>query len=313
LPTIEAHDDKFLTAENTTLAIDSPGVLANDYGPVNVPVIAALVDKPLHGTITLGEKGGFTYTPEADFVGADKFTYSASVAAAAGSTTSAIRSGLATVTIYVAAPNATPKVILGGDQTATDESGPQRVTDYAAVLAVDSNGAPPPINVSTDKPGLFAAPPSIDPTGQLVYTPAPNASGTATITVTTGDSATGDSDTETFTIHIDKPHAFTNTAKPCDVTDDTAVAADDALSVINYINAHGSSQVSQVPTSLVKHLFYDVDKDNWIVATDVLLIINYINAHPDKSVPATPSSIDDSLLTLVAQDTADATSGKKKT
>src|SRR5206468_428562 len=90
-PTIQAHDDKFLTPENTTITIGAPGVLANDYGPVNVPVIAALVDKPSHGTVMLGEKGGFTYSPDADFVGEDKFTYSASVGAAAGSTTSAIK------------------------------------------------------------------------------------------------------------------------------------------------------------------------------------------------------------------------------
>src|SRR5205814_8196910 len=102
----------------------------------------------------------------------------------------------------------------------TDESGPQKVMDYAAVVAVDSDGAPPAITVNTDKPNLFSAPPSIDPTGQLVYTPAPNASGTATITVTTDDAG----DTATFTIHIDKPHEFSNTAAPCDVTDDSTVA-----------------------------------------------------------------------------------------
>jgi hypothetical protein len=315
VPHIEAHNDKYLAAENTTLTIDAPGVLANDYGPVNVPVIAALVDKPTHGTVTLNDKGDFTYIPETDYVGEDKFTYSASAVVPAGSTTSAIKSGLATVVIYVAAPNAPPTVIIGGDQTTTDESGPQKVTDYAAVVAVDSNGAPATVNVSTDKPSLFSAPPSIDPTGQLIYTPAPNASGTATITVTTtGDPTTGDAgDTQTFTIYIDKPHAFTNTGDPCDVTDDETVAADDALSIINYINAHGSSQISQVPTSLVKHLYYDVDKDNWIAAIDVLVIINYINAHPEQSAPATDANIDSSLLTLVAQDAADAATGKKKT
>jgi hypothetical protein len=304
-----------LTPENTTLTIDAPGVLANDYGPVNVPVIATLVDQPTHGTVTLDATGSFTYTPENNFSGEDKFTYSASVAPAAGSTTSPIKSGLATVVIYVAAPNTTPTVILGGDQTTTDESGPQQVTDYAAVVAVDGNGAPPAINVSTDKPNLFSAPPNIDPTGQLVYTPAPNASGTATITVATaGDPTTGDpSQTQTFTIQVNKPHPFTNTVNPCDVTDDNTVAADDALSVINYINAHGSTPVSQVPTNLANHLYYDANKDNWIAAIDVLVIINYINAHPEQPEPAPDANIDSSLLTLVAQDTADATLGKKKT
>jgi len=311
-PKIEAHDDKYLTREDTALSIDSPGVLANDYGPVNVPVVAAVVSTPAHGTLALGEKGGFTYTPDAGFVGEDKFTYSASVAAAAGSTSSSINSGLATVVIYVVAPEAVQKVIVGGDQRTTDESGPQKIIDYASVLAVEDNGAPPTITVTTDKPGLFSSLPSIDPAGQLVYTPAPNASGTANISVVVSDPTTGEAgDATSFTIHIDKPHAFTNSANRCDVTDDSNVAADDVVSIINYINAHGSSLISEVPTNLIKRLFYDVDKDNWIAATDVLTIINYINAHPDQPTPS--DAIDPSLLMLVAQDAAEAVTGKKRT
>src|SRR5262249_49779908 len=156
----------------------------------------------------------------------------------------------------------------GANQTTTDESGPQKITDWAAVVSVDLSGAPPKITVSTDNPKLFSTPPAIDPTGQLVYTPAPNASGTATITVTTDDSG----NPATFTIQVDKPHEFTNTLSPCDVTDDSAIAPDDAITVINYINARGSSPTSTVSPNLVKRLFYDVDKDGWIAAIDVLLI-----------------------------------------
>ena len=47
-----------------------------------------------------------------------------------------------------------------------------------------------------------------------------------------------------------------------------------------------------------------------IAAIDVLLIINHINAQSDQTAS---SDVDPSLLALVAQDAADATTGKRKT
>ncbi len=314
-PAIDAHDDKFPTPKNTTLIIESPGVLANDYGPVNVPVFAAVVNKPLHGTLELNANGSFTYTPAEDFVGEDRFTYSANVfGTVAGTPNSTIQGDIATVVIYVLSPDAAPKIILGQDQNTTDEAGPQKVTDWAAMVSVDDNGLPPPIEVTTDKPALFAASPKIDPSGQLVYTPAPNASGTAIITVTIGDPAAGEeTHVETFNIHIEKLHAFFNAALAWDINDDTEIAADDVLALINYINAHGSTLTSEAAITALKKLFYDPDKDGWITATDVVLIINYINSKPAAPpAPATNSEIDAALLSFVSQEAADAATGKKK-
>src|SRR5207244_11740030 len=42
------------------------------------PPDAVLVSGPSHGTLTLNADGSFTYTPEADFNGADAFTFFAS-------------------------------------------------------------------------------------------------------------------------------------------------------------------------------------------------------------------------------------------
>lgn len=316
VPTIQAHDDKYPALKNTTLTIESPGVLANDYGPVNVPVVAAVADKPIHGTLTLNEKGDFTYVPAADFVGEDKFTYTANVVgSAAGTTNSTIQGGLATVTIYVMAPEAPPTVIIGRNQTTTDESGPQKVTDFAAIVAVGNDGLPLTIAVTTDKPNLFKTLPTIDAAGQLVYTPAPNASGTATITVNVGDPTTSDpGQAETFTIHIDKPHLLYNAALPCDVTGDDTIAADDALAVINHINAQGDNEAAALSLGAGQHFYYDVDKDDVIAALDVLLIINHINAQPNQTAAtAISNEVDASLLALVAQDAAEATTGKRKT
>src|SRR5437870_11953121 len=132
-----------------------------------------------------------------------------------------------------------PKVIIGGNQATTDESGPQHVTDWATVVSVGDDGKPDTFTVTTDNPRLFLAPPTIDATGQLIYTPAPNVSGDANLTVVTHDDA-GDT-TQTFTIHVDKPHPLYNTANPYDVNNDKFIAPNDVLALINYLNAHTGS------------------------------------------------------------------------
>src|SRR5207237_1442325 len=76
--------------------------LANDSdvdGPP--PKLAGVATGPAHGKLTLNLDGGFTYTPNAGFGGADSFTYQASD----GSTASTP----ATVTISVTAIRCTPR------------------------------------------------------------------------------------------------------------------------------------------------------------------------------------------------------------
>ncbi|ETT64501.1 tail fiber protein [Paenibacillus sp. FSL H8-0457] len=84
--------DQYTTAESTVLSVPAPGVLKNDSDVM----IANIVDLPAHGKITFHKNGSFTYTPDADFVGTDSFTYIASNNNKSGSVTS--------VTIHVAEP-----------------------------------------------------------------------------------------------------------------------------------------------------------------------------------------------------------------
>jgi len=305
---IQAHDDKFPAVENTELDIGAPGVLGNDYGPVNVPVVATLVSDVQHGVLKLKDDGSFTYTPGADFTGEDHFTYSAAPAAA----DSSIKGSTATVTIYVMATGGIPKVIIGGNQTATDESGPQKVTDWATVVSVGGDGQPDTFTVTTDNPHLFAAPPAIDATGQLVYTPAPNASGDANIDVVTHDEA-GDT-TQSFAIHIDKPHPLYNTANPYDVNNDHFVAPNDVVAVVNYLNAHSGSSTDPANGEADGMPYLDVSRDNSIAPIDALMIVNALNAGlgGGNGEAAGSDTMDAGLLTLVAQDTAEATMGRKR-
>ena len=93
-----AQNDEYNTQQNTPLVVAAPGVLGNDNDPNGDPITAVLVGTVGHGTLTLNDSGGFTYTPDIDFNGQDTFTYQAKDSKGA-------TSNLATVTIGVAAAN----------------------------------------------------------------------------------------------------------------------------------------------------------------------------------------------------------------
>lgn len=315
LAAVEAHNDKFTTPTGTILTIAAPGVLANDSGPANVALAASLVDGPGHGTLTLDSNGGFVYTPAADFSGEDHFVYRASQSSAAASDANGFPGGsLAVVTIYVLPATTPPKFIPGQNQNTTDESGPQRIADFATVVAARPDGTPATFIVTTDNTRLFAAPPTIDPTGQLIYTPAPNVSGQATVTVILDDGdPTNGGDSQTFTIDVAKPHPLFNAAQPCDVTSDGTIAPGDALEVINYINAFGDKQPGAAEGEAGSSPYYDVSGDGAISPVDALMVIDYLNASQPQSQDANAEATDAALLSLAGQDLLDATTGKRRT
>lgn len=69
--------DLFLEIDRA--GVRSGGVLANDSDPDTdlESLSASLVGFPVHGVISFSADGGFTYTPNAGFVGTDSFTYAA--------------------------------------------------------------------------------------------------------------------------------------------------------------------------------------------------------------------------------------------
>lgn len=91
-----AQADAYATAFNTPLVVSAPGVLSNDSDGNGDTLTAVLVTGPANGTLNLLPTGGFTYTPQTGFVGADAFTYRASDGEA--------QSTPAAVTINVAGP-----------------------------------------------------------------------------------------------------------------------------------------------------------------------------------------------------------------
>lgn len=80
-----ANNDVFTISENASLSIVAPGVLGNDFDADGDPLKAVGNGYPLnyltlnlkHGVGTIYANGGFTYTPDVNFVGTDSFTYGA--------------------------------------------------------------------------------------------------------------------------------------------------------------------------------------------------------------------------------------------
>jgi hypothetical protein len=195
----------------------------------------------------------------------------------------------AIVTANSTGGNHAPSFIAGPNQSATDQSGLQIFEPWATAISAgppDESGQSLTFIVTTDNDALFSVKPAIDAAGKLTFTPAPNRTGTAVVTVMLHDSggtANGGVDTsgpQTFNIVVTKKFVWHNAIKALDVTADTHVVAGDALEVINYINAYGSTPVPS--DGRASGPYYDVNFDGFVAPSDVLDIINFINAYgPD--------------------------------
>jgi len=67
-------NDSYTLAEDTTLTIPAPGLLANDFDAEG-PLFISNRTSVSHGTIEVLSNGAFTYTPTANYNGTDSFTY----------------------------------------------------------------------------------------------------------------------------------------------------------------------------------------------------------------------------------------------
>ena len=70
-----AGADAWSIDEDAVLSVPAPGVLGNDTDADGDLLTAVVVDVPGHGALTLNPDGSFTYTPTANYSGADSFTY----------------------------------------------------------------------------------------------------------------------------------------------------------------------------------------------------------------------------------------------
>ena len=170
-----ATADAYATNEDTPLTVSAPGVLANDTDEDGDALSAVLVSGPTHGTLSLEADGAFTYTPAADFFGADAFTYTVNDGGGASSP--------ATVSIAVASTNDLPTAT--ADTYATNEDTPLTVS-APGVLANDTDvdgDALSAVLVSGPAHGTLA----LQPDGAFIYTPAADFFGADAFTYTVND------------------------------------------------------------------------------------------------------------------------------
>jgi VCBS repeat-containing protein len=174
-----AVNDSYTTSEDTALVVPAAGVLSNDTDADADTLTAVLVNTVAHGSLVLNANGGFTYTPAANYAGADSFTYRAS--------DGLTNSGIATVSITVTPVNDAPvannqSITMPEDSitnlvlTGSDVDSP--VLTYA-ILAGPTNGTLSLLDTNT---------------GAVTYTPTTNYDGPDAFTFTVSDgslSATG--------------------------------------------------------------------------------------------------------------------------
>jgi uncharacterized repeat protein (TIGR01451 family) len=133
-----AHDDAYGMPENLTLVIAPTGVLSNDTVDLPVTLTSWLVSPPNHGQLNLDTNGGFSYTPNTNFVGADFFTYRALALTNF--------SGPAVVTITVTNTDTQPPVInCPANLVVSNDLGQCGAVVGFTVTAVDDQDGPVPV------------------------------------------------------------------------------------------------------------------------------------------------------------------------
>ncbi|MEK0339812.1 MAG: Ig-like domain-containing protein [Nitrosopumilus sp.] len=109
-----ASDDSYTISEDSTLVIVAPGVIDND-SDVDEDSLSSLIDTSTNnGILVLNSDGSFTYTPNANFVGSDSFTYHVN--------DGTLDSNIVTVDITVSSENDAP--VAQDDQAETQQNVP---------------------------------------------------------------------------------------------------------------------------------------------------------------------------------------------
>ena len=184
-----ANADSFATDEDTPLLVGAPGVLANDTDLDGNSLSAVLVGEPLHGSLTFGADGSFTYAPDADFHGNDSFTYRAHDG----------RDGSASAMVAITVRPVNDPPTAAGDRYSTQQNTPL-VVAAPGVLANDADVDGDPLSAAlVDGPAHGSV--TLDPDGSFTYTPAADFAGSDSFTYAANDGA-ADSIPTTVTIGV---------------------------------------------------------------------------------------------------------------
>ncbi|MEL7274409.1 MAG: Ig-like domain-containing protein, partial [Pseudomonadota bacterium] len=186
-PIIDIADDALTTPEDTAITANVITGLNTDGGAggagtdtfEGAPVITA-VTQGTNGSVTFALNGDVTYTPDANFNGADSFTYTV---------TSGGVTETATVNVNVQPVNDDPTA------TAAPATTPEETPVSGTVVMADIDGDVPTASVQTQPTNGVA---TILPNGNWTYTPNPDFDGTDNFIVLVDDGNGG-----TTTVQVD--------------------------------------------------------------------------------------------------------------
>ena len=159
-----ARADSFQALRDRTLNVAAPGVLLNDGDVDGDSLVAVKVSNPAHGVVNLAPDGGFSYTPNAGYLGPDGFSYRASD----GTATSPVRVVSITVTaiptpIPTIAPAPGPTV----EPTPTEAPSPTSSAETSASPDPFASASAGPSAGPSASPGASIAPAPVDDEGGL--------------------------------------------------------------------------------------------------------------------------------------------------
>ena len=160
---------------------------------------------------TVNSSGQLSFTPAVNANGSATITIV--IKDSGGTTNGGVdTSAPQTFTITVTPVNDPPSFTRGANQTVNEDAGAQTIANWAtSISAGPADEASQTLTfqiVSNSNASLFSAAPAISPSGTLTYTPAADASGTATININlkdNGGTANGGNDTsnsQSFTITV---------------------------------------------------------------------------------------------------------------
>jgi len=237
-----AGNDSYSTNKNTTLSVDTPGVLGNDTDADGDSLTSSVLAAPVHGDLTMNADGSFVYSPDAGYAGPDSFTYLAD--------DGSLDSNVATVAITVIATNETPAAV--NDSAATAEDAVLTVS-APGVLGNDTDADANPLTaIVVSGPAHGAL--TLNANGGFTYTPAANYNGPDSFTYKAND-GTADSNTATVSLTVtavnDPPvavdrtfvtneDASLNVTAPGVLDNDTDVEGDALTAVLVSNPSHGT-------------------------------------------------------------------------
>ncbi len=196
-----ANDTSATTLEDNQITLQLTG-----QDPNNDALTFTIEQAPANGTLTtitpIGNTSSeVTYTPNADYNGADSFTFSCSD----GITTSPI----ATANITITAVNDAPSFVAGADITVAEDSGLYQQPWASNMVAGPANESGQQLNLvinTNENPSLFNTQPQLDASGQLTFSTFKNISGTTQLSISLhddGGTANGGIDTSpNYTLNI---------------------------------------------------------------------------------------------------------------